>query len=171
MISYSEVQQFRRCQRQWFFKNVCANALAKKAPQRREAYVLSKLQSLSAWRGSLVDRVISTYLLPELRRRSLPSLDSLLREARRLFDIQRAFATAHRVREVGMKVSSNPDAFAALLDVELGNTHDSDRGLEGAFLRAARSEITVDGLRMRAASRPAAELLCVGPEGNTPFSV
>jgi hypothetical protein len=125
MISYSEVQQFRRCQRQWFFKNVFASAVAKKDPQRREAYVLSKLQSLSAWRGSLVDRVISTYLLPELRRRSLPSFDSLLSEARRLFEMQRAFATAHRVREDGMRVSANQDAFAALLDVENGNTPDS----------------------------------------------
>lgn len=137
MISYSEVQQFRRCQRQWFFKNVCASALAKKDPRRREAYVLSKLQSVSAWRGSLVDRVISTYLLPELRKRSLPSVDSLLREARRLFDIQRAFATAHRVREAGMKVSSNPDAFAALLDVELGKT------LDGAAFDLAWNDVEI----------------------------
>lgn len=119
MISYSEVRQFRLCQRKWFFKNVLANAVAK-APERREAYVLSKLQSVSAWRGSLVDTVLSRYGLPELRRRGTMSADALVREAQALFDQQIDFAQAHRVRDPNLRVSKCGDAFAALFDIEYG---------------------------------------------------
>jgi PD-(D/E)XK nuclease superfamily protein len=119
MISYSEVRQFRQCQRKWFFKNVVANAVAKDAA-RREAYVLSKLQSVSAWRGSIVDAVLSRHGLPELRRRGRMSADTMVREARALFDRQLRFAKAHRVREPNLRVSACGDAFAALFDVEYG---------------------------------------------------
>lgn len=64
--SISESKTFRRCQRQWFFKNIVACATAKKNPIRRRAYLLSKLQSVFAWRGQLVDTVIENYLIPAL---------------------------------------------------------------------------------------------------------
>jgi hypothetical protein len=55
--SVSESKLFRRCQRQWYFKHCVANAQAKKDPLRRRAYLFSKLQSISGWRGQLVDTV------------------------------------------------------------------------------------------------------------------
>lgn len=119
--SYSEVRQFHACQRKWFFKNRYASWNAKD-PMRREAFVLSKLQSLSAWRGSLVDSVISEFLIPGLQSRSSRcSLGDTLRAARTRFVEQRGFALAHRVRETGMRVSHNRAAFAAWHDVEYGS--------------------------------------------------
>jgi len=49
--SVSTAKMFERCQRQWFFKTQLANAKAKHESRRR-AWRLSKLQSLSAWRGN-----------------------------------------------------------------------------------------------------------------------
>jgi len=119
--SYSEIRQFNACQRKWFFKNRYASWNAKD-PMRREAFVLSKLQTLSAWRGSLVDGVISDLLIPALQNRSsLGSIDHTLRAARTRFVEQRTFALAHRVRESGMRVSHNRAAFAAWHDVEYGS--------------------------------------------------
>ena len=61
--SVSTAKMFERCQRQWFFKTQLASAKAKDE-MRRRAWLLSKLQSLSAWRGNLVDQVLSQEVLP-----------------------------------------------------------------------------------------------------------
>lgn len=119
MISHSEVRQFRQCQRKWFFKNVLASGVAKD-PMRREAFVLSKLQSISAWRGSLVDSVLSKYAIPELRRHGTISVESMVEQARLLFEQQQEFALAHRVRAPDIRVSKCGDSFAAFSDVEYG---------------------------------------------------
>src|ERR1700730_16671581 len=100
VISYSEARQFRLCQRKWFFKNVLASWNAKD-PIRREAFVLSKLQSLGAWRGSIVDKVLSDVLLPRLQQRQACTTDTIINAARAIFDAQRQFAASHRIREVG----------------------------------------------------------------------
>ncbi len=63
--SYSASRSFRQCQRQWFFKNVAASPTAKD-PFRKRAYLLGKLQSISAWRGRVVDEVISKTLISNI---------------------------------------------------------------------------------------------------------
>ena len=64
--SISESRTFKRCQRQWYYKNLLASPTAKD-PLRHTAYLLGKLQSISAWRGNLVDAVISETVLPAVR--------------------------------------------------------------------------------------------------------
>ncbi len=64
--SISESKTFRRCQRQWYFKNVLASHRANDR-ERRRAYLLGKLQSLSSWRGNIVNDVISSFIVPQLR--------------------------------------------------------------------------------------------------------
>lgn len=117
MLSYSEARQFHQCQRKWFFKNVLASWNAKD-PIRREAFVLSKLQSISAWRGSIVDAVLSTIVLPRMQHRASVPVNDVVGAARTVFEKQRQFALAHRVREPGMKVSMHGNAFAAWHDLE-----------------------------------------------------
>jgi hypothetical protein len=87
-----------------------------------EAYVLSKLQTIQAWRGSLVDHVISTSIIAEFRRGAQPQLKPALLAARRLFQTQLEFAQQHRIREVGMTPTKAKTAFAAFYDTEYGIT-------------------------------------------------
>jgi PD-(D/E)XK nuclease superfamily len=119
LISYSEARQFRQCQRKWFFKNVHASWNAKD-PSRREAFVLSKLQSLNAWRGTIVDKVLSTTVLPRIQQRGSVTARETIAAAQQLFDVQHKFASLHRVREPGLRVGAHGDAFAAWHDVEYG---------------------------------------------------
>lgn len=119
--SYSNSRLFRRCQRQWYFKTYVAEARAKD-PVRREAFILSKLQSLYAWRGSIVDQVILMRYVQTLKRGQQPSRSDLLRYAKEVFDRQLKFALAHRVREAGMKVTEAGDGFAAFYAVEYGQS-------------------------------------------------
>ncbi len=118
--SFSSDRAFRVCQRHWFYKNILASATAKNPAIRREAYLLSKLNSLAAWRGKIVDQVISTKVVWELSHSQRFHLGATLREAKRLFDLQLDFARNHRLREEGMTVTKAGDAFAAFTLVEYG---------------------------------------------------
>jgi hypothetical protein len=116
--SFSAARAFRQCQRSWFFKNCAANARAKD-PKRREAYILSKLQSVAGWRGKLVDRIISQELVAALRRRQKITKPDLIATARSYFDRELDFALRHRVRDPGLKLSE-ADAVAAFRAIEYG---------------------------------------------------
>lgn len=116
--SFSASKQFFRCQRKWYFKNCVASSQAKKDPMRREAYLLSKLDSVFAWRGKVVDKVIAEYVVGPLHFGRIPSQQHVLQQARTLFERQLAFAKANRLREPGITVSKAGDDFAALKDIE-----------------------------------------------------
>ena len=64
--SLSGSKTFRRCQRQWFYKNCVANGVTKD-PVRRNIYLLGKLQTIAGWRGSIVDHAIEMGVVPALQ--------------------------------------------------------------------------------------------------------
>ncbi len=109
--SYSASRSFRQCQRQWFFKNVMASASAKD-PFRKRAYLLSKLQSISAWRGRIVDDVISKTFIPNLNRGISFTLEDAKNRARDLFNRQLAYARRHPITALNLQVSKEGDDFA-----------------------------------------------------------
>lgn len=117
--SFSNQRRFRACQRQWYYQEVVASHAASD-PQRRLAYELSKLQGLAAWRGTLIDSVLTDKVIPALNSRRLPSLDDTLANARQRFDAQVQFARAHRVHEKGMSPTKHRESFAAWHDIEYG---------------------------------------------------
>lgn len=118
--SFSGSRQFKQCQRAWHFKHHFADARATKNPKRREAYLLSTLQSIPAWRGSVVDLVITEQLIPLLNRRGTLSANALINHARHIFDQQLAFALNQEMWQPGMSKVKAGNAFAALLAVEYG---------------------------------------------------
>jgi hypothetical protein len=118
--SISESKTFRRCQRQWYYKNCVANAIAKKDPIRRKAYLLGKLQTISAWRGQIVDSVISDFIVPALNAKRGVTLKPAKAQARELFDTQLACARAHRLHEPDLSVTALGNTFAAFYCMEYG---------------------------------------------------
>jgi hypothetical protein len=87
--SVSTGKMFNRCQRQWFFKTQLANAKAKDETRQR-AYRLSKLQSISAWRGSVVDQVLSQLVVPAFERGAPTNAEKAVAAAMARFDRQLA---------------------------------------------------------------------------------
>jgi hypothetical protein len=132
--SISTAKMFDRCQRQWFYKRHYASALAKDGT-RRKAYLLGKLQSVSAWRGSLVDRILSVEVLPAIGRGEAVSQDYALSVATDLFDRQLATAQRHRIHEPGFRPSDLDDDFAAFYDMEYGG------GIKPEEIEQAREEV------------------------------
>ena len=144
--SFSNSLMFRRCQRQWYFKTHVANANAKKIPLQREAYILSKLQTIAAWRGSVVDHVISRRIIPALNNRWEISLTKTIAYAREIFNAQLQFAKQHRIREPGMSAVKAGDEFAAFHAVEYG-AEISDEEITRAWEDVQRALTNLIGMR------------------------
>jgi len=118
--SYSKAKTFRQCQRQWFYANVMANGVTKD-PVRRRVYLLGKLQTIAGWRGSIVDSVIETAVVPGLQGRRLPDPEKLIARARRLYDLQLATALEHPLRYPDRTLKSYGESFAAFYATEYGD--------------------------------------------------
>lgn len=110
--SVSDSKTFKRCQRQWYYKKFLANARAKDAV-RRKAYLLSKLQSISAWRGNVVDRVISEQFLLAVRVKRPISLAVVKQHARNIFHQQLSCARRHQLHDPAFSPSALGSAFSA----------------------------------------------------------
>ncbi len=64
--SFSTDKLFRRCQRQFYFRDIAAHH-SQKEPWRREAFVLKQLKTLELWRGTLIHEGIQHYVVPALK--------------------------------------------------------------------------------------------------------
>lgn len=117
--SISKSKVFRTCQRKWYFSSVVANANAKD-PIRREAYILNNLRSIYAWRGSIVDDVLSRKLIPALNSNAEPNFSILKNFAMWLANRQLDYALSNRIRENGFVKSKAGNAFAAIIEIDYG---------------------------------------------------
>ncbi|HJT29530.1 MAG TPA: PD-(D/E)XK nuclease family protein [Pyrinomonadaceae bacterium] len=134
--SFSHSRTFGRCPRQWFF----ATQLAKwnrRDPLAREAFLLSKLQSVSAWRGSLVDGVICDEVIPALRTGAVVSRQRVLTAAKERFDRQLDFARNKRWREAGMTAQKAGNSYVALYALEYGEEIEAE--LETAWIEVEQA--------------------------------
>ncbi|CAI82364.1 PD-(D/E)XK nuclease family protein [Dehalococcoides mccartyi] len=86
--SFSSNATFRRCPRQWFYKQVFASSVAKD-PIRREAHRLSRLENVQAWRGKIVDTIISETIIPRISAKQPCSITEAQQKAEDLFALQR----------------------------------------------------------------------------------
>jgi hypothetical protein len=134
MWSLSASKMFRKCQRQWYYKSCLANAKAKDS-LRHEAYLLSKLQSISSWRGNIVDTVISDVVIPALQRKRNPCLRSAQQRATELFERQLEFARRHPLHQPDFSISQAGSDFAAFHCIEYGGD------LSEAEIEQAKAEI------------------------------
>jgi hypothetical protein len=154
--SVSTAKVFERCQRQWFFKTQVANANAKDATRQR-AYRLSKLQSISGWRGSVVDDVLSQEVMPAFERGRPMTADKAIASAMARFDRQLAVGRAHRLHEPGLKLGAMGDDFVAFHGIEYGGSL-CEREIETArdeVRRAIQTFFSMEDLiaRLRASDR------------------
>lgn len=124
--SVSSGKQFERCPRQWYYKNIVANAKVKKDPYRREVTLLSKVKSIDAWRGNIVDNVISRKLIYGIKNKYTIRKDYYIAEALKEFESQLTFAKSKKYRVEGFNFSDD-DEFAALFPFEFNEEIDDKR--------------------------------------------
>jgi hypothetical protein len=108
-----------------------------------EARLLSRLQSIYAWRGQLVDYLLSYRLTPSLNSGRAVTLAQLLTEARTIFDEQVELGLNHAVREQPPSSPRTTYPVAAWREVEYGEPitketidclwHDIDLSIRNLF--------------------------------------
>ena len=86
--SVSGSKQIVRCQRQWYYKNIVGKICVKNDPFRREVALLSKVKSIDAWRGTIVDHIISSKIIYGITQRFALKKSYYLSEALKEFNAQ-----------------------------------------------------------------------------------
>jgi hypothetical protein len=119
MFTPTGYKTFQRCQRLWYFKNIVADGRVKNDPFRREVTILSKLDSIEAWRGKIVDDIVSRLLVNTINKKYSVDKAYLLKEADHLFNCQLEYAAFQKYREPDRKYAQDKD-FAALINYEYG---------------------------------------------------
>jgi hypothetical protein len=112
--SYSASKMFLHCPRKWFYHEVVADGRNKDELQKEATY-LKKLQSVYAWRGSLVDYVISSYAVPKLNKKELIDENALVQYA--LITADKQVEAAQRYDRVKQDENENDFQF---YDIEYG---------------------------------------------------
>jgi PD-(D/E)XK nuclease superfamily len=96
--SFSSDRCFRRCQRQYFFREVAAHANARD-PIRKEAYILKQLKTLEQWQGALVHRGIELFVVPKLQAQEPIDFQAAIDGTIAIARNQYAFSAARKYRD------------------------------------------------------------------------
>lgn len=131
--SFTGYRQFQKCTRQWYYSNIVAHTAATD-PFRKEVTILSKLRTLDAWRGDIVDYIISRVIISKIRNGADLSEDRLLWVADKVFDQQLSDATKKTYRMDGV-VLSDFEKVPAIIDL------DFDRSIHESEISRARQDV------------------------------
>jgi hypothetical protein len=133
--SISKSKLFQKCQRKWYYYTLVASGTSND-PVRKQAHQLKQLQSISAWRGSIVDHVIQQYLIPEIKRHNLPAQETVLSYANEFIERQISFGRQKRHLDTNISKSTCKD-FCAFFDLEYGTCLDESK------LEIAKQEVKI----------------------------
>jgi hypothetical protein len=117
IFSYSSWRTYQKCQRMWLYASEVKSSRAKN-DRRRKIAILSNLQSIDAWRGEIVDFTISNFIIRELNKGFIPTLDQAIQYARKISRKRYDFAKGKRYWEANMVKSRHQEEYAALFGFE-----------------------------------------------------
>jgi len=123
--SYSMSRVFFQCPRKWYYRKIYADS-GSSDPLRKEAFFLSELSNLRAWRGKLVDQVISRFIIPRLNKHERFEKQEVLDYAKNLVHNQLEFGKTKSYRkDVSSEFRSRP-VYCAFFELEYGSVLSED---------------------------------------------
>jgi len=134
--SISKAKVFSQCQRKWYYMAILAHHSIKN-PLRRKAFLLKQLQSISAWRGSLVDKVIEKKIIPQILYGNSIREGEIIDYSMQLMEKQLAFGIEKKYLQPNLTKSSAGDEYCAFYDLKYNN------GLDKNQLDTAKAEIQI----------------------------
>ena len=140
--SYSKSKIFASCQKKWYYQSIVAYHKTKDE-DRRKAFLLKQLQSIYAWRGSLVDKIIEKEIIPRIIRRQPINEGEIFNLAENLIEKQIEFGLNERYKEFGMTKTAAGDAYCAFYDIEYGKglERESFKGVEKDIMKSLKNLI------------------------------
>ena len=142
--SFSGDKCFRRCQRQYYFRQIAAWHNARD-PLRREAFVLKQLKTLELWRGLLVHQGIERFVVPNLQPWQPIAWDEVVLGTKAMMAAQMRFSAERRYRTNGVSKSKYPNEYCALVPHELGQAL-SDEEVKSVAETIERSFRNLEGM-------------------------
>ncbi len=133
--TYSSSRIFVKCQKMWYFHTNYANSRSKNQ-LRKQAFQLKQLQSISAWRGSLVDKTIERTMISYINKNEHPRKSEILEFAHDLLDRQLEFGMKQKHKDTSMVKSKTGDEYCAFYDLEYKGS------LDQKAVDFAKSEVT-----------------------------
>jgi hypothetical protein len=149
--SFSTDKLFRRCQRQFFFREIAAHH-APKEPWRREAFILKQLKTLELWRGTVIHEGIQKYVVPALKNGEVLDWRRFTEQTLHRAKEQFLFSERRRYREPEI-TKGKYDSFCALIPHETGEGVSRDDfeevcdGIKTAFQRLSTLTELWEGIR------------------------
>lgn len=153
--SFSAERCFRRCQRQYYFRNVAAWHNGKDS-LRRESFILKQLKTLDQWHGLLVHRGIEKHVVPALVQGGRLDWGQVIADTVSMAEQQRVFSRDRRYRDLQLSKSKAGDEYGALLCHEEGHdlTAEEWDATVGVVERAFRNLAGLDELWERIGRKP-----------------
>jgi len=118
--SFSTSRVFLECPRKWYYREVFADGDSQNT-LRKEAFFLRQLSNLRAWRGKLVDQVISRLVIPILNRHEPLDQDGVLKYAEDLIQNQMEFGKTKSYRKDTTSSFRTGPYYCAFFELEYGS--------------------------------------------------
>jgi hypothetical protein len=108
---------FFQCPRKWYYREVYADPSSSDL-LRKEAFFLSQLSNLRAWRGKVVDQIITRFIIPALNRHECVDQKKVLDYMNEFVQNQLAFGKARSYRENTTSKFRTDPCYCAFLELE-----------------------------------------------------
>lgn len=119
--SFSTSRIFFQCPRKWYYQKFYADP-ASTDEIRKEAFFLSQLSNLRAWRGKLVDQVITRFVIPRLNKHEVIPKDEVLNFAQSVINNQLEFGKRRGYRDKTSSEFRSDLRYCAFFELEYQKT-------------------------------------------------
>jgi len=111
--SNSAVNTWSTCNRKYFFANILSSH-SWKDPLKRRAYELKKMQNLTMWRGTVVDKFLEKFMIPLIIAKKPLDFDELADQAVELAKAQFLFSQNQLYRDRNLVVGDADNEYCIL---------------------------------------------------------
>lgn len=130
--SYSTINTLRQCNRKYYFAQIMATH-GHKTAVRRKAYELKKMQNLTMWKGSVVDKFMEKTIIPSIRDKKELDFMRFANEAVELAKSQFRFSQTKAYNDAGLKKGEADNEFCILDIHELGKPYNETELAEAYY--------------------------------------
>lgn len=120
--SYSKMQALRLCHRKYYLAHIVAN-FHHTDRLRRKAYELKNINSLTMWKGTVVDVFLETVIIPKLAAKQALDFNQLADDIVAFAKVQYEFSKARRYTDRSLKRGQLKGKFCILDIHELGRDY------------------------------------------------
>jgi hypothetical protein len=143
--SYSTVNTFRECNRKYYFSVLATHG--RKEPLRRKAYELKKMQTLTMWKGSVVDKFMEKIIIPAIVNKLPLDFEQLAEQAVEMAKRQFKFSRYKNYQDPFL-IKGEVDNEFCILDIHEVDTPYEERQIAETYALIRQSVLNIPDITM-----------------------